>query len=109
MKSQLGETDGVFCGTNRFIGREICGKMAEDLKEGEERNMEDEKKLLQQYQKMHRAVRERYMDTETKLEKMKEQGKTKTATYRQYMGNKMMYRNMLDLYKLYDLEEREAE
>ena len=31
-----------------------------------------------------------------KMEELKAAGKNKTATYGQHMGNKMMYRNMLD-------------
>ena len=37
------------------------------------------------------------------MEELKAAGKNKTATYGQHMGNKMMYRNMLDIYKLFDL------
>ena len=36
---------------------------------------------------------------------MKAGGKTKSATYRQFMGTKMMYRNMLSMYRLYGLLE----
>ena len=66
--------------------------------------MEDRVKL-QQYEKMQKAIQERYEDACDKLEEVKEAGRTKSATYRQYMGNKMMYKNMLDLYALYDLKE----
>lgn len=63
----------------------------------------DELEMLKQYKKMQQAIQERYEDACCKLEEMKAAGKTKSATYRQYMGNKMMYKNMLDLYRLYDL------
>lgn len=36
---------------------------------------------------------------------MKEEGKEKTATYRQYLGNRIMYRLFLDKYQQYGLIE----
>ncbi|MGN0397625.1 MAG: hypothetical protein ACI4EL_06405 [Candidatus Fimimorpha sp.] len=39
------------------------------------------------------------------MEKLKEENKTKSATYRQLMGNKLNYQNMLSMYKLYGLIE----
>jgi hypothetical protein len=40
-----------------------------------------------------------------KMEKLKEEGKTKSSTYRQLMGTKMNYQNILSLYKIYGLIE----
>ena len=37
------------------------------------------------------------------MEKLKSEGKEKSATYRQLMGNKLQYQNMLSLYKLHGL------
>ena len=37
------------------------------------------------------------------MDELKAKGKEKTATYRQYMGNRLMYGRILDLYKQYDL------
>ena len=37
------------------------------------------------------------------MKRLKEEGKEKTATYRQLMGNKMQYQNMLSLYQIYGL------
>ena len=37
------------------------------------------------------------------MKQLKGEGKEKTATYRQLMGNKLQYQNILSLYKLYDL------
>lgn len=37
------------------------------------------------------------------MDLLKAAGKEKTATYRQYLGNQMMYRRMLDLYRQYGL------
>ena len=54
---------------------------------------------------MHRGVKQEYDSIVRQMEKQKEAGRTKSATYRQLMGRKLTYGTMLDLYKLYDLEE----
>ena len=44
------------------------------------------------------------------MERLKRENKTKSATYRQLMGNKMLYQEMLSLYGLFGLlEEAESE
>lgn len=43
-------------------------------------------------------------DFETaQMEKLKADGKEKTATYRQYFGNRLLYKSMLELYRKYHL------
>ena len=43
-------------------------------------------------------------DYETaQMEKLKADGKEKSATYRQYFGNRLLYKNMLELYRKYQL------
>ena len=42
------------------------------------------------------------------MKQLKEGGKEKTATYRQLMGNKLQYQNMLSLYKIYGLLDEES-
>ena len=37
------------------------------------------------------------------MEKLKSQGKEKSATYRQYFGNRMLYKRMRETYKAYGL------
>ena len=37
------------------------------------------------------------------MERLKAAGKEKTATYRQYLGNRMLYKMLLDKYKEYGL------
>lgn len=39
------------------------------------------------------------------MEKLKAEGKEKSATYRQYFGNRMLYKMMLDKYREYGLLE----
>lgn len=66
----------------------------------------EEKELqeLEAYRKMQKAVKQEYENIVSKMEELKAEGRTKSATYRQLMGRKLTYTNMLDLYKLYDLE-----
>ena len=39
------------------------------------------------------------------MAKLKSEGKEKTATYRQYFGNRLLYKTMLDKYREYKLIE----
>ncbi len=39
----------------------------------------------------------------TEMERLKKAGKEKTATYKQYLGNRMFYDMMLEKYKQYGL------
>ena len=57
------------------------------------------------FEKMLAFVQEKYADTVKKMEALKAVDKTKSATFRQLMGDKLMYQNMLTLYKLYGLIE----
>ena len=66
--------------------------------------MNEEKELrLANFEKTMAAVEKSYDDTVAQMEKLKAAGRVKSATYGQLMGNKLMYQNMLALYKLYDL------
>lgn len=68
--------------------------------------MTKEKELrLENFEKMMAAVINSYEDTVARMERLKADGKVKSATYGQLMGNKLMYQNMLNLYRLYDLME----
>ena len=57
------------------------------------------------FEKMLVFVQQKYADTTAKMEVLKAADKTKSATFRQLMGDKLMYQNMLMLYKLYGLIE----
>lgn len=61
-------------------------------------------KRLESFEKMYDAIKREYEDINEKMDALKAQDRVKSATYRQLMGRKLMYTNMLDLYKLYDLE-----
>lgn len=57
------------------------------------------------FEKMLAFVQQKYADTTAKMEVLKAADKTKSATFRQLMGDKLMYQNMLTLYKLFGLVE----
>ena len=57
----------------------------------------------EQFEKMLQAVQEQYAATVDRMEVLKGQDKTKTATYRQLLGDKLMLQNILSLYKVYGL------
>ena len=57
----------------------------------------------EKFEKMLQAVQEQYAATVEKLSILKDQDKTKTATYRQLLGDKLMLQNILSLYRIYGL------
>ena len=65
----------------------------------------DKEKRLEAFEKMLVSVKENYETADAKMKQLKAEGKEKSATYRQLMGNKMQYQNMLSMYKLYDLDD----
>ena len=62
---------------------------------------------LQAFEKMLEDIVLRYEQEKKTMDALKAQGKEKTATYRQYMGNWLMYSRMLDLYRQYGLMKKE--
>ena len=65
--------------------------------------MKKKKKRLEAFEKMLNEVQKNYETAENKMKQLKAEGKEKSATYRQLMGNKLQYQNMLALYKLHGL------
>ena len=57
----------------------------------------------EKFEEMLIAVQRDYEATTVKMNKLKAENKTKTATYRQLMGKKLTLQNMLDMYKIYGL------
>ncbi len=57
----------------------------------------------EKFEKMLNDVRQNYADTVERMEELKAEGKTKSATFRQLMGDKIFYQNLLSLYKIYGL------
>ncbi len=57
----------------------------------------------EKFEQMLNAVKKDYEATTVKMDKLKSEDKTKTATYRQLMGKKLTLQNILDMYKIYGL------
>ena len=60
---------------------------------------------LEAFEIMMKAVLEQSETEQMKMEKLKKEGKEKSATYRQYMGNRLFYNRVIELYKEYGLLE----
>lgn len=60
---------------------------------------------MEAFETMLRELRQRAEYEKQKMDELKLQGKDKTATYRQYMGNRLLYQQMLALYRQYGLIE----
>lgn len=58
---------------------------------------------LENFEKMLTDIQTQAQYEKEKMEELKAEGKEKTATYRQYFGNRMMYKMMLDKYREYGL------
>lgn len=61
---------------------------------------------LAAFESMLADVQKRYETEKALMDELKAQGKDKTATYRQYMGNRLTYKNILSMYKEYGLIEK---
>lgn len=58
---------------------------------------------LTAYRKMQDFVDRRLADTTAWMDRLRAEGKEKTATYRQLLGDKLQYQNMMELYKMFGL------
>ena len=58
---------------------------------------------LQAFEAMLHDIQEQCEREKKVMNELKAQGKEKIATYRQYMGNRLMYSRILDLYKQYGI------
>lgn len=66
-----------------------------------------DEKRLEQFEKMLCAVQNEYGSIERQLSELKEKGKTRSVTYQQLFARKLTYQNMLSMYELYDLIQRD--
>ncbi len=65
---------------------------------------------LDAFEKMLSDLLEQAEYEERRMKELKAAGREKTATYRQYFGNRLFYKMMLDRYRKYGLlEESEHE
>lgn len=67
----------------------------------------DYQKRLEAFEKMLASVSEEYNDIVSRMERLKAQEKVKSVTYQQLLARKLMYTNMLALYELYDLRDKQ--
>ncbi|WP_029501532.1 hypothetical protein [Lachnoclostridium phytofermentans] len=67
----------------------------------------DNQKRLEAFEKMLASVSEEYNDIVSRMERLKAQEKVKSVTYQQLLARKLMYTNMLALYELYDLRDKQ--
>ena len=58
---------------------------------------------IEAFEAMLKAVQAQSELERQKMEALKAQGKEKSATYRQYMGNRLFYNQLLALYREYGL------
>lgn len=63
----------------------------------------DDLKRLAAFERMLADVQRNYGELTARLEQLKGEGKTKSATFRQYLGNKMTCQYILSLYREYGL------
>lgn len=66
-----------------------------------------EEKRIEAFEKMLNAILSQYDSTVEKMEKLKTEGKEKTATYRQLFASKLQLQAMLSYYRTYGLIEEE--
>lgn len=60
---------------------------------------------LEAFEKMLSDIKKQAEYETEQLKQLKAAGKEKSATYRQYLGNRMFYKMMLEKYKEYGLIE----
>lgn len=62
---------------------------------------------LAAYESFHQDVLQGYRQLAAELEKLRTEGKTKSARFRELMGKKLMSAHVINLLRLYDLETEE--
>ena len=61
----------------------------------------------EKFERMLKDIKEKYASINEKMAVLKNDDKTKSATYRQLLGDKIVYKNLLSMYKIYGLIEEE--
>ena len=65
----------------------------------------DQMTRLENYEKMYQSVQLGYEDAISQMTQLKSKGKTKSVTYKQLMAQKLTYKNMLSMYKLFGIDD----
>ena len=63
---------------------------------------------LEAFEKMLADIQKQAALEQAEMDRLKAAGREKSATYRQYFGNRMLYRTMLEKYRQYGLTEGES-
>ena len=63
----------------------------------------DKDEKLKAYEDMYAEVKRQYDNAASKMDVLKSQGKTKTVSFREAMGNKGFYAHMLLIYKSFGI------
>lgn len=58
---------------------------------------------LEAFERMLTDLQARLAATEERMQALRAQGREKSATFRQLMGDRMQMQAMMELYRLYDL------
>ena len=66
--------------------------------------MSEQEKRLDDFEKMYKAVIIGLEDAENRMTDLNKKGKSRTATYKQLMVQKLTYKNMLAMYRLFGIE-----
>ncbi len=70
---------------------------------------EEEIQRLKNYDKMKEAIEKDYDSTIEQMKKLKAKGKIKSVTYRQLTAKKLSYKNILNMYFVYGIIDKEVE
>ena len=60
---------------------------------------------LEGFERMLQDVQRNYAAVTERMERLKAEGKTKTVTFRQLLGDKLLYQTMLAMYRAHGLIE----
>lgn len=69
----------------------------------------NDQERLAAFEKMLAGVQANYAELTARLDRLKAEGREKSATFRQYLGNKMTCQYMLSIYRDYGLLEQPDE
>ena len=58
---------------------------------------------IQAFETMLSDIMEQYEHEKKEMEELRAKGREKSATYRQYMGNRLFYNRLISLYEKYGL------
>jgi hypothetical protein len=64
---------------------------------------------LEAFERMLADIKKQADDENRKMAELKAAGREKSATYRQYFSNRMLYKMILDRYRQYGLLDRDGE